>query len=270
MAISSKLSPSQLERATRVRGVSLEHGTVRLFHVERADETELASWDWESTQFDGWGEDAVRTVNEHADSLGHGVHRYVLRVYCAQDKPRGTSWCRVQVKRERDEVVEPKDELDGSQGAWMQHIQRAFEDERKFRLEQAKSNAEQQATLIRQTTDLAQSVVKLAQSMGDRVTRAEDEVRATLERERLELEETRANFVREALEAEQDKGEKPDDMFAGLLRVVMDKIGDKVGEALAPELAPMIAPMMQRMMSDEGTATAATAIDAPPANGLPS
>lgn len=266
MAICSKLSPSQLERATRVRGVQLEHGNVRVFHVERADETELQSWEWEATQFEGWGDDAVRIVNEHADSLGHGVHRYVLRVYCALDKARGTSWCRVQVRREKDEAAEPKDELDGSQGAWMQHIQKAFEDERRFRLDQAKASAEQQAVLIRQTTELAQSVVKLAQSMGERVTRAEDEVRATLERDRAELEETRANFVREAIEAE-NKGEKPDDMFAGLLKVVIDKIGDKVGEALAPELAPMLAPMMQKMMGEDAPTAP---IDAPAANGLPS
>lgn len=262
MAIRSKLSPSQLERATRIKGVSLEHGHVRVFHVERELEMVLQSWEWEASQLEGWPDDAVRFIQEHAESLGHGVHRYVLRVYCANDKPRGTSsWCRVQVAREKDEVVEPRDELDGSQAAWMQHIQRSFEDERRFRLEQAKASAEQQATLIRQTTELAASVVKLAQSMGERVTRAEDDARAQLERERAELEETRANFVKEALELEREGKKENDSMFSDMLKLVMDKVGDEVAKSLAPELAPMAAKMMGQMLGDGAGEVATAAVD---------
>lgn len=113
----SKLSPSSFAKLVhRFRTHPKDRASrtsIELRHVTAPSEEEtVASWTLQEARHALWAEDAVRVVREHADSMGHGAHRYALRAVeadgdSARALPGYVEWARVYVKREAEDDEGP-------------------------------------------------------------------------------------------------------------------------------------------------------------------
>lgn len=223
-AIRSKLSVDQLKRATRSR-TDLAGGRVAVTHLEDNEESEIASFDWEETSSDDWREATKAMLEDHAESMGPGLHRYAVRTFDAKDVQRAQTWCRVHIARDRKEPADASDasELDGSADALMRHYARAFEEERKSRLD-----------VMRMVTGMQGDMMKVLAGMAERQHMVEAEYRAQREAEKADL-----KAALEELAKTQESGSS-DGPLGGLGDLLAGPVLDKLLDRFEPQLKPLV------------------------------
>lgn len=257
----SKLSPTQLRKATSGSGIKAGCVVVAKHVRLGEDEEVLTTWPWEETRDEMWAELAVEALLEHAESLGHGMHRYEVSVDDANGKRKAATWCRVVVERERASSSGASSgaegaaaDLDGSVEAFMRFLQESYAEERKARHESLKLVHE----LVRAQAQTFQVVLDRSVKLEQRET------------ERLE------NAPK--VDAD-DKPPTGSDMFALALATMGPSIGQavgaKLGEALGPTMAqigPMVTKMASGMMDglDGASAGGAAPVDVVSSPELPS
>jgi hypothetical protein len=261
MATRNKISHDQIQRATRARA-NLSAGRVVLTALDGEDERPVREWLYDDTREAGasgkashaFCEDVTATVLEHAEAMGNGAHRYALRTSDALGSEKANTWFRVVVRESR-EGTNAMDELDGSAAAFMTHLQRAFEEERKGRHD-----------ALRMVEATQSGVLKLLSAMAERQTILEVEHRATREEERKQL--TEALALLEAAsqkEREADAGGGGGD-FGAMMQTVGATLAEKALERFAPQLEPLVNQLVKGMMQGGEDAAAETVVDvvAPP------
>lgn len=257
MATRNKISHDQIQRATRAKATLLA-GRVVLSALEGEDESPVREWLWDDTR-DGTAkassqfcDDVTALVLEHAESQGNGAHRYALRTYDTTGSERANTWFRIVVRESRD-GANAMDELDGSVGAFMAHLQRAFEEERKSRHDALRMVESSQAGLI-----------KLLSAMADRQTSLEIEHRATREEERKQLTEALA-LLEAASQKEREREESSSGGdFGAMMQTVGATLAEKAMERFGPQLEPLVSQLVKGMLQgDDAVETVVDVATAP-------
>lgn len=199
----------------------------------------IASWPWEDTRpassrrqgDDDWDAQTIETIREHAESVGHGAHRYHVVTYDADGVSRAMSWCRVTIRRPRQTSQETADDLDGSVSAWVTMMQQAYADERKARIAAMDMLSGMFERNMRVMDALAQRV--------ETTIRSDDAERRALEEE-VEVLRSRAQET-EAKSAE-------DDPFRAMIALVGPHVAGALAERLAPALEPLVESLASSVM----------------------